>query len=98
MDFLSTLQKKAERRVVGFIVAVVAQRLQVLFELGLGLRQLESRQHPAEVGAVAAVVKQRNVPVGAQRLQEFQQRARRLRELEAVQPLAQRLRRRPPTI
>ncbi|CAI0907583.1 Uncharacterised protein [Serratia quinivorans] len=27
MYFLSTLQKEAERRVVGFIVAVIAQRL-----------------------------------------------------------------------
>ena len=78
-----------------FVVAIVAQRLQVPLEFRLGLRQFEGRQHPAEVGAVAAIVEQRNVPVRAQRLQEFQQRARRLRKLKAVQPFAQRLRRTP---
>ena len=56
-------------------MAIVAQRLQVPLEFRLGLRQFEGRQHPAEVGAVAAIVEQRNVPVRAQRLQEFQQRA-----------------------
>lgn len=76
-------------------MAIVAQRLQVPLEFRLGLRQFEGRQHPAEVGAVAAIVEQRNVPVRAQRLQEFQQRARRLRKLKAVQPFAQRLRRTP---
>ena len=55
------------------------------------LAQLERRQNAAVVGAVAAVVEQRNVPVGAQRVQELEQRARRFRELEAEQAFLERL-------
>ena len=40
------------------------------------IAKLERRQHAAIVGAVAAVVEQRDVPVRAQRVQEFEQRAR----------------------
>ncbi len=58
MYFFSSLQKEAERRVVGFIVTIVTQRLQVLLKLRFGLRQLKACQHAAKIGAVAAVVEQ----------------------------------------
>ena len=74
-----------------FVVALIAQLVQTRFEIRLVLAQLERRQHAAIVGAVAAVVEQRDVPVRAQRVQELEQRARRFRELEAEQTFLQRL-------
>jgi hypothetical protein len=76
---------------MGFVVALIAQLIEPGFEIRLVLAQFERRQHAAIVGAVAAVVEQRDVPVGAKRMQELQQRPRRFRELEAEQPLLQRL-------
>jgi hypothetical protein len=81
-----------------FIMAIVAQLIEAGFEIRLVVAQFERRQHAAVVGTVAAVVEQRDIPVRAQRVQEFQQRAGRFRELEAEKSLGKRLRGRPPTI
>ncbi len=81
-----------------FVVALIAQLIETSFKVRLVLAQLEGRQNPTIVGAVATVVEQRNIPVGAEGVQELQQRPRRFRKLEAEQPLLQRFGRRPPTI
>ncbi len=67
---------RTERRVMGLVVALVAQLVQARFEIRLVLGQFKRRQHAAVIGAVAAVVEQGDVPVRAQRVQEFQQRTR----------------------
>ena len=59
----------------------------------LGVGHLESREHAAEVGAVVAVVEEADVPAAAERVEELEQRARPLRELEAAEPLVAGLRR-----
>ena len=64
----------------------------------LVVRHLEPDQHAAEVGAVVAVVEQADVPASAQRVEELRQRARALRELEAVEPLVRTSGARPPTM
>ena len=76
---------------MGFVMALIAQLVQARFEIRLVLAQFERRQHAAIVGAVAAVVEQRDVPVRAQRVQKLEQRARRFRELEAEQAFLERL-------
>ena len=73
-----------------FVVALIAQLIETSFKVRLVLAQLEGRQNPTIVGAVATVVEQRNIPVGAEGVQELQQRPRRFRKLEAEQPLLQR--------
>ena len=60
---------------MGFVVTLIAQLVQPRFEIRLVLAQFERRQHAAVVGAVAAVVEQRDVPVRAQRVQELELRA-----------------------
>ena len=67
-------EEEPERRVMGFIVALVAQLVQARFEIRLVLGEFKRRQHAAVIGAVAAVVEQGDVPVRAQRMQELQQR------------------------
>ena len=69
---------------------VVAQSGKMLGEARFILALLESGQYPTIVGAVTAIVEQRNIPVRAQRLQKFQQRAGRFREFEAEETLTQR--------
>ena len=59
------------------------------------IAKLERRQYAPVVGAMAAIVEQRNVPVRTQRVEEAQQRARRFREFEAVEAFLQRMRRTP---
>ncbi len=76
---------------MGFVMTFIAQFVQARFEIRLVLAQFERRQHAAIVGAVAAVVEQRDVPVRAERVQELEQRARRFRELEAEQAFLERL-------
>ena len=61
---------------MGFVMALIAQLVQPRFEIRFMLAQFERRQHATIVGAVAAIVEQGNVPVGAQRMQELQQRTR----------------------
>ncbi len=61
---------------MGFVMTFIAQFVQARFEIRLVLAQFERRQHAAIVGAVAAVVEQRDVPVRAERVQELEQRAR----------------------
>ena len=48
---------------------------------------LDAGKHPPEVGAVVAVVEQRDVPVRAQSLEEFEESTGALGELEAVDQL-----------
>ena len=57
--------------------------------------KFERRQYAPVVGAMAAIVEQRNVPVRTQRVEEAQQRARRFREFETVEAFLQRMRRTP---
>ena len=78
-------------------MAVITQRLQVLFELRFLFIQLERGQHAAKIGAVAAVMEQRNIPVRAQRMQEFSTRPV-IPETQSCKPLAQGLVGRPPTM
>ena len=56
-------------------MAIVAQLMQAGFEVRLVIAQFECRQHAAVIGTVTAIVEQRDVPVGAQRMQELQQRS-----------------------
>ena len=69
-------QEEAERRVVGFIMALIAQFVQARFEIRLVLGQLKRCQHATVIGAMAAIVEQGDVSVRTERLQELQQRAR----------------------
>ncbi len=57
-------REEPERRVIGFIVAVIAQLMESGFEIRLMIAKLERRQHAAIIGSVAAIVEQRDVPVG----------------------------------
>ena len=75
---------------MGLIMTLIAQFIKTGFKIRLVLAQLEGRQNPTIVGTVATVVEQRNIPVGAEGVQELQQRPRRFRKLEAEQPLLQR--------
>ena len=75
---------------MGLIVTLIAQLIETSFKVRLVLAQLEGRQNPTIVGAVATVVEQRNIPVGAKGVQELQQRPRGLWKFEAEQPLLQR--------
>src|SRR5690606_34157262 len=66
----------------------VAQVFQVQAQLlAVGERHLHTRQHPALVGAVVAIVEQADVPARADGLEEAQQRARTFGEFEAEQAL-----------
>src|SRR5260221_4810590 len=77
-------QKGAVGGVRRFLGVGITQGLQMAQEfLALGLRDLDAREHPAIVRAVIAIVEQRDVPGGAHRLQEAQQRTGALREFEA---------------
>ncbi len=49
---------KAECRVMRFVVALIAQLIETSFKVRLVLAQLEGRQYPTIVSAVAAVVEQ----------------------------------------
>src|SRR6266478_1610830 len=74
------------RGVAGLLHVRVVQLVEVAQEFRpVGRRHLDTREHTAVVGPVIAVVEQADVPTGADRLQKPQQRARTLRELEAVQ-------------
>src|SRR5256884_8188089 len=76
------------RGVAGLLHIGVVQLVEVPQEFRpVGRRHLDTREHTAVVGPVIAVVEQADVPTGADRLQEPQQRAGTLRELEAVKQL-----------
>lgn len=68
-------EEEAKRRIAGLVVPLIAERVEVSVEIRLFVVDLERCQHATKIGAVAAIVEQRNVPVRAQRLQELQQRA-----------------------
>src|SRR5690606_33204917 len=66
----------------------VAQVVQVQAQLlAVGQGHLHTRQHPALIGAVVAIVEQADVPARADGLEEAQQRARAFGEFEAEQAL-----------
>src|SRR5262249_3473578 len=77
--------------VLGLRGVLEAELVEAGVELGLVVeRHLEPAENPPEGGAVVAVVEQRDVPARAERRQELEQRARPLRELEAVEHLVAR--------
>ena len=58
-----------------FVVTLIAQFLQTRFEIRFVIAQFKRGQYAAIVRAVAAVMEQRDIPVGPQRMQELEQRA-----------------------
>ena len=60
---------------MGFVMTFVAQFIKTGFEVRLMLAKLKRRQNAAKIGAVATIVEQRNIPVGAEGVQKLEQRA-----------------------
>src|ERR1019366_190243 len=82
-------EKERIGRVVRLVAVSVADAVERLVEAGaVRLGDLDSREDPAERGAVVAVVKERDRPAAAQLAQERQERARALGELEAGEAFA----------
>ena len=71
-----TRQKEPERRVIGFVVAIVTQLIQPGFKIRLMIAKLKRRQYAPVIGAMTAIMEQRDIPVRTQRVEEAQQRAR----------------------
>lgn len=68
-----TCEEEPERWIIALVVTIVAQLMQAGFKIRLVIAQFECRQHAAIIGTVAAIMEQRNVPVGAKGMQELQQ-------------------------
>lgn len=60
---------------MGFVMTFVAQFIKTGFEVRLMLAKLKRRQNAAKIGAVATIVEQRNIPVGAEGVEKLEQRA-----------------------
>src|SRR4030095_11960943 len=75
-DDSSCAQESAGGRIRRLLCVLVLQFTQVLRKLvGVGRRDLHSREHASVIRAVVTVVKETDVPAAADRLQGFEQRA-----------------------
>src|SRR4051794_5245829 len=84
--------RSCEESQVRFVVlvelVVVAERGQKRVEGGpVRGRNFEAGEDAAEIGAVIPIVEQADVPASAERVEELEQRAGTLRELEAADAL-----------
>jgi hypothetical protein len=82
------VQERAVCRIVTLIPVWIAEVIQTALELrSLRGRNLDPGQNPPVISAMVAVVKQRDVPAAGEPVEELQEGAGPLRELEAEDQL-----------